>query len=86
MKTFKQKFEASSEWQIRASIIDLFHLTKRRKHLNWKIKDTANYFAISSSHASEDILIIKNIELVQFARSRNHALKLIRGYNDRKNR
>lgn len=80
MRTYKAKFQSETDWHVRASLVDLYHIIKRRKVIRWKVKDTAKYFGISPSHASEDLLIIRNIELVQHARSRNHALKLIRRF------
>lgn len=76
----KTAYHESKTWQRKSRVIYLFHLKCVLKKDKWTYRDTAKYFGISLGMVSESILLIKCFEIVRDYKSRNAALKGLRGY------
>ena len=77
--TFREKFHNETDWKKKVIILEIFHLVMLSRNKKWRVRDTAIKLRISIGLASEDLMLASRIVIVQDCKSRQQALKILRG-------
>jgi len=80
--TFREKFQSSSEWHERASIMSTYHYAMKIMETRWTIRKTAKYFRVSIGLTSENLrlanAVLDNGDLIR-VKTRQAALDRLNG-------
>lgn len=79
--TFSDRYNQCKNWYEKVLVMGLYHTAQcKRNNDNWTVKDTAEYFDVSTGLVSENLKLHKNIDenikLTKF--TREQALRMIR--------
>jgi len=80
MTTERAKYDASETWQDKIRVMALYHYSQIASQDKWLIRNTAEFFGISTSTVAENLFIAKHMSEVKELGSRNKALKKLRGF------
>ena len=78
--TFKDRYNQCESWHEKVLVMGLYHLAQQNRYNEWTIRDTADYFDVSTGLVSENLRLYKeidnNIKLIKL--TREQALRSIR--------
>lgn len=77
--TYLVAYKRAKKWQQKIRIIAVYHTVRSLKKKSWRVRDTAKYFHISMGNASENLQLADDWARFRECRSRNAALKKLRG-------
>ncbi len=75
---FSEKYRLADNWLSKVKVIALYHHIKVFKYSHWTLRNTADYFNVSVSLVSENILLGHNLDKIESCKSRTDALKIVR--------
>lgn len=77
--TFKSIFDGTDNWWARVILVRNFHFNRNFDNKDWGLRQTANYFDVSTGWISETLKLSRNRELVIDCKTRKEALIKIKG-------